>query len=265
MTRPNSLFSKGWMTRQPSLSDVLDHHRNQMADRIRAVTDLDQLTDAFLTGLVKEALVEPLQLHFDRMTRKDRTEEMDGSQFPDPFSFNVRPGHTYKKLVSRISVPFTGDKLLLEHTPNSCTTVFPHGDVYGQSVQFDVTFWGYSDDNERVRKQIEENLRLLEMYAGNTNKQVSEFNSGLADALKPVFETKLEQLTNQLSVFDSLGIKQEEPAPSWTTTTTPAPRGRKSSSRPPAQIIQYIQSQFVEQLTQINRNTGDVTNAIQSS
>ena len=263
MRRTNSLFIKGWMTRQMSLFDILARHHGETVGRIQAVTDLGQLTDAVLDGLVKDAVVEPLHLAFDRTTCTTRTEEFDGTQFPHQFSFNVRRGRTYPKLVCRVSVPFTGDAALLEHPPNTGSTVFPHGDVHGQTIQFDVTYWGYADDNERVRHQIDDNRRLLKLYSGSVNTQVAEFNAGLANSLRPVFEAKLDQLTRQLSVFDSLGIELDRP--DTPAHPTPPPRERKSPGRHPTRIIQYVQAQFVERLTQINHNAGDVNNAIQSS
>ncbi len=257
-----SLFNKGFMTRQPGLSDVLEHHKQGICNRIRAVTDLDQMTDTFLSKLVQDSLVGAIHLHFDKMMHKPRSEQFDGSEFPDRFSFNVEPGHSYSKTVVRITIPFTGDRQLLEYTPNSATFNFPRGEVNGQSVQFDVIFWGYHDDNERVKQEIEQNRDMLESYAVNTNKQVKQFNEQLFEQVKPVFQTKLDELTRQLSVFDTLGIK-EEPDPVYPAAIPVAPKPKKAARA--SQIIQYIEKQYVQQLNQTNNNDGDVNNAIQSS
>src|SRR6516225_3831099 len=111
------------MTRQPSLSDVLEDHKRKILSQIKAITDLSQLTDQFLGDLVKESLVEPLCLHFSRMTRQLRTEQFDGSEFP--FDFAVERGRRYPKTVARISIPFSGDPSLVEHTPNEGVFNFP--------------------------------------------------------------------------------------------------------------------------------------------
>jgi hypothetical protein len=45
-------------------------------DKIKSISDLNQMTDAFLEQLVKESLVEPLAIHFERWTKKLRTETL---------------------------------------------------------------------------------------------------------------------------------------------------------------------------------------------
>src|SRR4051794_13625872 len=95
------LFDKGPWRRQPGLSDVLDHHKRSILHRISAISDIDQMTDAFLDTLVKDSLVEPLCFDFGGMTRRLRTEEFDGSELP--FDFCAERGHRYPKTVARIS------------------------------------------------------------------------------------------------------------------------------------------------------------------
>src|SRR5262249_53997793 len=146
----SNLFNKGFMTRQPGLSDVLEGHKRGILTQIKAITDLNQMTDAFLDHLVKESLVEPLSLEFGRMARQLRTEQFDGSEFP--FDFNVERGRRYPKTVARISIPFSGDPRLLEHTPNEGVFNFPRGEVSRQAIQFDVILWGYQDDANRVKE-----------------------------------------------------------------------------------------------------------------
>ena len=105
------LFDKGLMTGQHSLFDILCHHEQQTINRIKNIASLEDMTDSFLTSLVRDSLVEPLTIHFDRMTRKLRTEQIDGSEFP--FDFSVRRGMKYPKTVARIWIPFSGDSQLL--------------------------------------------------------------------------------------------------------------------------------------------------------
>ena len=257
-----NLFNKGHWTGKAGLSDVLDHHKNRILDRIRAITDLDQMTDQFIQNLVAESLIGPLTLHFDKMTRQLRTEHFRAEEFPDRFTFNVRAGERYPKTVARISIPFTGDPKLLELTPNSTLLRWPRGQVGGKTVQFDVVFWGHHDDNDRVAKNITENRELLENFMGKVNAQVKAFNESLPGEVKPVFEAKLEVLTKQHSVFDALGIKEEEPEPVYAANAPATPRPKRNSSRA-VQIIQYVEAQYVQQLNQTNNNTGDVNNAIQ--
>jgi hypothetical protein len=259
----SNLFNKGFMTRQPSLSDVLEGHKQGILSKIKAITDLGQMSDSFLAGLVKESLVEPLSLQFGRMARQLRTEQFDGSEFP--FDFNVERGSRYPKTVARISIPFSGGRKLLEHTPNEGVFNFPRGEVSGDAIQFDVILWGYQDDANRVKEEIQRNRELLELYARNVNKQLKAFNEALPEQVKAAFTAKLDELTKQHAIFDSLGIEeQEEPAP-VVPTKSPATAPPKKGRARAAQILQHVEHLYVQQLNQTNYNIGDVNNAIQAS
>jgi len=120
------LFSKGMWTRQPSLSDVLEGHRQRTIHSIKSINNLDQLNEGFLTGIVKVSLVEPLAFNFAAMTFATRTEQIPGDWFPQ-FEFDVMRGRCYPKTVARISIPFTGNRDLLEYTPNQSTMNYPIG------------------------------------------------------------------------------------------------------------------------------------------
>jgi hypothetical protein len=261
MRAESTLFSKGYLTGQPSLADVLDAHKRRVINKIRSISDLEQMTDSFLERLVKESLVETVVLHFDRISRKLRTEEFDGSVFPA--DFNVERGRRYPKQVARISIPFSGDPMLLDYTPEQGVFNFPQGEIYDHTIQFDVILWGHHDDASRVKEQVESNRSLLEMYATNVSKQVREFNEALPARVKAAFTAKLDELTKQHAVFDDLGIP-EEPEPPALPSGPGHVQPKKGKARA-VQIIQIIDKMYVEQLNQTNNNRGDVNNAIQSN
>lgn len=263
MITKSKLFSKGTWTRQAGLNDVLEAHKQKTIHTIKAISDLDQLNEDFLARLVKDSLVEPLVFDFAGMSFATRTEQIPAEWFPD--NFNVTRGRNYPKTVARISIPFTGDRNLIEFTPNECTLNFPIGEVSGNKVQFDIILWGHSDDEQRAKQRIEENRAMIEMYARNSAKQVKAFNESLPEQVKAAFETKFTELSQQHSIFTGLGIKAEEKVePFYSSATTTAPK--KSRAREPKVIIQYVMNQYVEQLNQTNNNVGgDVNNAIQSN
>lgn len=271
----SNLFSKGHpLKAEPGLSDVLEGHKRRTLATITSISDLDQMTDRFLENLVKEALVEPLAIQFDRMTRKLHTEELDGSVIPtnsmagrmlrrgfDESEIFGEAGN--KKQVARLSIPFTGDPALLEYAPNPCGLTFPRGEVYGDTIQFDVILWGNSDDSERIRDEIQRNRELMSSCAASINKQVKEFNESLPAQVRCAFTAKLDELTRQHTIFDDLGIAEEPDAPVLSSSPfTPPPKKGKARA---VQIIQNVEKMFVQHLNQTNNNAGDVNNAIQST
>jgi hypothetical protein len=257
----SNLFSKGFMTGQLSLSDLLNGHEREILNKIQRISTLDEMTDSFLSCLIQDSIVEPPVLHLDRMTRQFRTEQFDGSKFP--FDFHVQRGKKYPRQVARISIVFSGDSQLLSYTPSQCSLNFPQGQVSGSAVQFDVILWGYLDDDRRVKEQLDQNLRLLAQYADNAAQDVKAFNEALPEKVKAAFGRKLEELTRQHSIFDNLGIKEEVVVAAAPESSTPTAKPKRGLPRG-VQIIQFIEHQYVKQLNQTNSNIGDVNNAIQS-
>ena len=228
----SNLFNRGHpLKAEAGLSDVLDAHKRDIINRIKSITDLDQMTDSFCERLVKDSLVEPLVLRFDQITRQTRTEEMDGSLFPGDFF--VERGRHYPKTVVRMLIPFSGYPKLLEYSPSTAGLTFPRGEVYGNTVQFDIIMWGYADDATRAKQELDSNRRLLETCATNVSKQVKEFNQTLAAQIKAAFAAKLHELTQQHAIFDDLGIPEEPERPAIPSSPVASkPRKSKARARP---------------------------------
>ena len=258
----SNLLNRGHpLKAEPGLSDMLDAHKREILNRIKSITDLNQMTDSFCVRLIKDSLVEPLVLYSDRMTRQTRTEEIDGSVFPGDFF--VERGRRYPKTAVRILIPFSGDPKLLEYSPSSAGLTFPRGEIRDNTIQFDILMWGYQDDANRVKQELDSNRRLLETCTTDVNKQVKEFNGALAQQIKAGFTAKLDELTKQHAIFDDLGISEApESLAQPTSPVTPEPmKGRERAK----QIIVKVETMLVQTLNQTNNNTGDVTNAIQSN
>src|SRR5262249_23929149 len=94
--------------------------------------------------------------------------------------------------------------------------------------------------------------------------EVKVFNESLTAAVWGAFSAKMQELEKQHSVFDELGIpEQSDPEPEQMSGGPVAVKRRGKVV--PMQVIQFVENQFVQQLTQTNYNVGDVNNAIQSS
>ncbi len=243
----SNLFSRGHpLKREPSLSFVLEGHLRKTLDGIKEVSDLARLTDTFLSRLVRGSLVEPLSIRFDQMTRSPLRSEQ------------VRPGWVAQ--VARLSIPFTGDPVLLTYAPDPCGLTFPQGEVCDKTIQFDVIV----GDAQAVKADIEANRSLIASCAEGVNRQARQFNESVPAKVKAAFDAKLAELTKQHAIFDDLGIGEEpKPAPAaWGGRPAPA-RPVKPRDRA-VHIIQYVEAMYVQHLSQVNNNTGDVNNAISS-
>jgi hypothetical protein len=267
----SNLFNTGHpLKAEPGLSDALERHKHSILNKVRAISDLDQMNDTFLEALVKKTLVAPLTIHFDKMTRKLRTETLDASYLPAGSmgarryarmgEFPLEGGN--QKQVARLTIPFSGEADLLKFSPNRCGLTFPQGEVHGQTIQFDVILWGSTEDAQRVKDEIHKNCDEIADYAGKINQQVKAFNESLPAETKGAFVAKLDELAKQHAVFDDLGIPEEPEPPALPRSRGPAkPKTAKARA---VHITQYIDKMFVQQLNQTNYNEGDVNNAIQS-
>lgn len=240
-------------------------HESHIKRTINEIYSIDEMTETFLHNLVKSSIVEPLIIHFDLKTQKMRKESFYRREMPLEFC-HLSDG-PYDKTVARISIPFSGDTVLLELAPNSVLSCFPKGEVNGKSIQFDVVLWGYEDDNKRVKREIEMNLGLLRDFSKYTNDQIKQFNEMLPKRIEAAFKNKFQELSTQLTIFEELGIKEAEhdPDPQLSySNEEPFPHEKVRQSRQ-VLIIQSINNMYVQTLNQINYNSGDVNNAILSN
>jgi hypothetical protein len=258
------LFSDGggWSGRA-GLREMLAQHQGTILDRIKRIHSLDQMTDDVVRGIVRGSLVEPPSLDFENMTYNTRTEEINKAIFPMEFRFFDGSG-TFPKQVARISIPFRGDPACFRYAASTFGTAPPNGRISGGTIEFDVVFWGYQDDNERVTRQVEEQKAGLKTYMGYAAEDVRKFNQQLPGIVEAAFRKRLDEFTNQTSVLDSLGIKAASPAPANPPIGKPDSPPAKRKEPRPVQIIQHIQAMYVQELNQTNNNRGDVNNAIQS-
>lgn len=259
------------MSGQIGLSDVLENHKRKILLQIKGISDLDQMTDAFLEGLVQKSLVEPLTIHFDGMTHKRRTETLDASYLPEDSmggrrfraigNFPLDGGN--QKQVTRLIIPFSGDPTLPKYAPNPCDMDFPQGEIHDHTIQFDVILWGSPEDGQRLKSAVQKSRERITKYADAINQQVKSFNESLPPQIKAAFAAKLEELTRQYAAFEELGIPEVTEPPEM--PTSPVPAKPKTAKAQVVHINQFIDKMFVQQLNQTNNNIGDVNNDIQSN
>lgn len=257
----NNLFFEGNpLGRGASISDVLQAHEKKILDRVERITDIEELTDEFLQGLVRDALVAPINLKANEKTCVKRTEYFAANELPCNRFDHFSSGEKYPKTVATISLPFTGDPELFKHSPKTSTMSFPHGDVVGSSIKWDVIFWGESIEggDAGIIKGIESNEQFIKERAEKVNEEVKAFNFTLPEKIGKIFQKKYDRLKQENATLDALGIVEEKP------DVSPYPSPKKSRQKP-QQVINRFQVIITDQLNQMNYNVGDVNNAIQST
>lgn len=261
------LFYEG-ATKGQSLPDVLNNHCKQISDRIRRISDVGEMTEPFLKKLIKGSLIEGISLNLGSKYRTTRTEDIPSKWHPQTFScYFDEDIKSCPRTVARIHIPYSGDKTLFRHCPSTYSTVFPRAEIINGTVVFDVILFGSSEEHQKETKsRIDEQIQSLIFYVNNANKDVNAFNKSLPKQITSDFETKLDELAKQHLILDGFGIPEKPEIISTPRETSKASKTARPYQTVPqfVQIIQYIENQYVENLTQINLNIGDVNNAIQS-
>ena len=241
------LFSDGggWSGR-PGLREMMEQHQRAILDRIKRIHSLDQMTDDVVRGIVRDSLVEPPSLDFENMTYNTRTEEINKAISPMEFRF-FNGSETFPKQVARISIPFRGDPACFRHAASTFGTAPPNGRISGGAIEFDVVFWGYQDDEERLKREVEQQKEGLKTYMGYAAEDVRNFNQQLPGIVEAAFRKRLEEFTKHTSILDSLGIKAESPSSANPPMSKhESPPAKKKEPRP-VQIIQHIQAMYVQE------------------
>jgi hypothetical protein len=259
---PDYLFSQGHpmsTSGRPGLRDILQQHEKQILAEVNACPDIRELTDEFLQNLVKKALVTPINLKIDEKKRKTRTEYFHPSVMPWNRGFRDRhwSGEKYPKKVFAICVPFTGDKELFGYCPNPCDGfTFPRGTVNDGHIEFDVIL---CDENkgEDVAKEINDNLNHIERFLVRVNEQVREFNAGLPERIKAVFQLKEDRLIKENIAIDAIGIP-EMPEPE-NELSLPSVALKQTKKREPRTVIQNFMV-FAQEVNQTYNSVETVTN-----
>jgi hypothetical protein len=209
--RPDHIFAK------PDLSAVLENQFRQMRKEVSqlGVESLagDQLPATEVRMLEKYS-IEPMEMGWDRETiAKEEVMETRPSDFGN--------GRTFQRqeVVLRITVPFTGDKSLLEFSPTPFPNNAPRANVSGRSLEF--VYQAAQHDLERLRRDHDENVRMVKSCVTKTNELLAEFHKNLPTQVRQALEARRDQLNVVDTKLAELGFAIRKHATLPTSVTFP--------------------------------------------
>jgi hypothetical protein len=246
----------------------LEAHEHRTLQAIAKISSLDDMTDEFLDQLVADSIVEPLTIHDDRREHAERNEVIPAQLIPYE-CLARRKGINQNMQVSRISIPFSGDRNLTKYTGQVYGGSTPTARVSGDNIEFDVIL---AADRQKVKQEIDETTKRIKECADNVNRLVHAFNAALPAKVRTAFDEKFAELTDQQSIFDDMGIPAAKPEPSTEGFIVAKPASKKKAKKEQGVTViinhvhTHIEKAYTEKLIQINKNVGgDVNNAIQAS
>lgn len=186
----------------------------------------------------KQYSVEPLIV---------KTSEMQAQHAETDFQFQPQPGRmpaVAKGTLVGVDVPFEGDQRLLYHCPSTADSMPPEAEILPHDEASGTLRFLYrmlpQEDPTAIRGRIDQQLRQLELWTTNVNRDIESFNASIhATVLKRVEERRQRLLAARRQVA-ALGIPLAR-RPEAKKTYTVAPVRRKIVPlRPVAAEAPYI-------------------------
>jgi len=220
------------------LSMVLEDRLQKMKDDITGRSESYVLSvneTEFLSYLVDNYSIENLEVYFDDISVSKFEKSIPAEMFPGKgFIYNVVPGKSYKKLVVRYHIPFSGNAQLLKCKPSHWVMRTEDILINDNCVCFDII--NFSNNPEKIQKRADEIISLLRSQLKNVRNQVDKFNSSLQDRAIDFFQNRKQHLLKTNDLLASLGvpIKKSDKVPS--TFSIPKPKTRKKIKISPPEV-----------------------------
>ncbi len=195
-----NIFAEG------DLSNYLAALHEEIKATIRSETAeyiLNMNEDEYLQHLLDRFRLEPLLIHFDKVSASPREEMIPAERFPSS-SFFVTAGEEYPKQVFRYYLPYEGTEELLNCTPNPRLLWSHEVELEDGNICFDIIdFYG---DAGRVKSQAEGIMKPMGQQLENVTKQVIAYNEQVAGFIKEIITKRKAELQSQIGVAGSLGV-----------------------------------------------------------
>src|SRR6267154_429236 len=188
----------------------------------------------YVSHIVSEFAVAPLELHFDKVTVSSSEKMIPAEAFPQ--DFNVFSGKSYPKQMVKYHIPFTGEQQLLRCIPNpQIMSSYP---VSLEENEVCLEFLDFYGDPERIKRDADSAVNLIRQQAGHLAKNVAQYNQDLQTQAESVFDSRKAEVMKQQQVIAALGVpvKRSENVPR--TFAVPAAR-KQIVPKPTAPSAKY--------------------------
>jgi TIR domain len=194
-----------------SLSSVLGESIRIAQHEIvnEATSNFMRMSEAdYVAHMLKRFKVEPFEVTLGEFEHDVELRQIRGSDFPP--DWNVEPTRYYQRSVYVFFIPFKGNPDLLRYEPSTLHLWQPEMFVEGNYIGFEVL--SFRDDAEEIEKARKDWFHLLEQQLINTNRDVTEYNQRLRQAVEAAVKEKRERIRKQEEVATQIGGKRRDVA-----------------------------------------------------
>lgn len=194
-----------------SLYEVLEAHikqAQQKVDEIPREKFLASPDELIFEHIWEELFVHALVLNEDSMTMNHEEIQTEIQSFLREGLIKV-PG-----IKVTVSIPYTGDSNLWSMAPSSTSSVFPHGNVRRSRGDNDgileiVIEQSSSEPQEKIKGELDRNLKLLREYIANQKLNIDMANTKLEPLIRKAISERREKLGKHDEIVKMLGIPLE--------------------------------------------------------
>lgn len=187
-----------YLFHESDLSSALEAHGRKVQEKVDSLSRDRILTadiDDLVTEIVKEMSVESLLINENGMKHDKEEIKIDVAGWPDRFTWGNGPC-LIPGIRVMVSLPFTGDSVLWRLRPNTFSSILPHGTVRGSVLE--MTFECPVDvAGEKIKPELEENLKTIRAYVGWQKDTVAQFNAALDGRVRSAIQGRQQRLGKQ--------------------------------------------------------------------
>lgn len=206
MEPPPYIFAK------PDVPGVLEAQQRMLRSEVGELAASNLSAAQFAATeqrLLTRFSIEPVEIDWVNQTV---TKEEVMEERPSDFG----RGRTIKRqeIVLRITVPFTGDRNLIEFSPVSFVNNAPRANVRGMTLEF--VYQRAQHELAKLRPDHDENVRLIKNSVTQINDLLAKFHEQLPGQLRQMLEARRDQLNMVDTQLADLGFnirRHEGPAP----------------------------------------------------
>jgi len=210
----NKLFSG------QSINDYLAHRLEKLRKELSSFSQQElsktgKELSLFVGGLAKSAKIEMVTI--EQMTAKVEEQEVQGSTISSA-TIRLSPIDPYKTYVidkAIYTIPFSGDKALLECRPAIFYADVPFGVVTSSNIQMTYTPYLAKQNpalqiktnvalKEEMRQSIEGQLSLLERNIERLKPTVEKYNADLPSVIQTMITDRLSEIEKKKQLEDDI-------------------------------------------------------------
>ncbi|MEW8222690.1 MAG: hypothetical protein AB2729_10135 [Candidatus Thiodiazotropha taylori] len=188
---------------------------------------------------IDKVILEPLVLHSDQRYIKNQA----GTQIDVSHDFRraVFPGEraVVRGTKVEIAIPFEGNPMLWQIRASTFSMgVYPDIEIRNHEISFSISFPDDSAEPERLKSDIERNIKALEEAVGYLKNDVTNHNNSAPNAIKQALQRKRQLAQSTTGAVAALGIpvKRAGASPSF---TIPTKRRTRPTKRPAVETGNY--------------------------